>query len=69
VRFWYCVPHKNEVGSYIVDKTTGETTFNKGILYAYGDCCLVTGLKSEEEARKGITEYPCQREGKRRAYE
>lgn len=54
---WYCIPHKNEVGSY--NESDGITDFNRGIFLAYGNCCLVTGFKSKEEALEGIKKYPC----------
>lgn len=56
---WYAISHKGEVGSY---QTEGEwTDFPRGVLMAYGDCCLTTGLKNEEAAKKALTEFPCDR--------
>jgi len=56
---WYCLPHhgRKEVGSY---KVEGELTdFSRGLLMAYGNCCLTVGFNSEEEAREGLKKYPC----------
>lgn len=56
---WYCIPHLNEVGSYNVEGNL--TDFNRGTYLAYGNCCLVTGFDSEQEAREGIKKYPCKK--------
>ena len=54
---WYCVPHKNEVGSYIEEGEHND--FPRGVFLAYSNCCLVTGMKSKKEAQKAIKKYPC----------
>lgn len=60
---WYCVEHngKNEVGSYGVSGNL--TDFSRGVYLAYGDCCLVTGFETEEEAKEGLKKYPCKKQG------
>ena len=59
---WYCLPHNgmNEVESYTVSE--GITDFPRGVLLAYGDCCLVTGFDTKEEAEEGLKKYPCKKE-------
>ena len=60
---WYAIPHTGEVGSY---KVAGELTdFSRGIYLAYGNCCLVTGMDSEKEAKEALTKYPCQKHAKK----
>lgn len=60
-RYWYCIEHggKNEVDSYI--ESDGSTDFPRGTFFVYGDCCLVTGFKSREEALAGLKKYPCEK--------
>ena len=56
-RFWYAVSHTGEVDCYT--EAEGITDFPRGVLLAYQDCCLTTGLKSKEEALEAIKKYPC----------
>lgn len=58
-KYWYCIPHKNEVGSY--NESEGITDFNRGILLAYGNCCLTTGFKTEQEAREWMKNNKCEK--------
>lgn len=56
---WYCVPHTGEIASY--NQENELTDFPRGVFLAYGNCCLVTGFNSREEAEKGLKEYPCEK--------
>jgi hypothetical protein len=56
-KYYYCVPHTKEVGSYT--EAEGITDFPRGVFLAYGNCCLVTGFKTRKEAEEGIKKYPC----------
>lgn len=56
-KYYYAIPHKGEIGEYEVEGSL--TDFPRGVLLAYGNCCLITGLKSEEEAKEAMIKYPC----------
>lgn len=56
---WYAIPHENKVGSY--REEVNYTDFPRGVYLAYGNCCLIDNLKSEEEARAAILEFPCEK--------
>ena len=56
---WWAVPHTGEIGEYFVEGEHND--FPRGVYLAYADCCLVTGLKSKQEAKKALTEYPCKK--------
>ena len=60
---WYCIPHKNEVGSYEVSETMPD--FLRGIILAYGHCCLIKDINSKEEAIKLMAKYPCKKVAQR----
>ena len=56
---WYAVPHTGEIGDYVIEGEHND--FPRGVYLAYANCCLVTGLKNEEEAREALTKYPCEK--------
>ena len=58
-KYWYCIPHKCEIDSYEVEGNL--TDFPRGTYLAYGNCCLVTGFKTEQEAKEGLQKYPCKK--------
>jgi len=56
-KYYYVIPCKNEVGSYIQE---GEITyFPRGVFLAYSRCCLTTGFPTEEEAINWNKTYTC----------
>jgi hypothetical protein len=57
---WYCVPHTGEVDEYEVEGNL--TDFPRGVLLAYGNCCLTTGFKTKEEAIQWMKENPCKKQ-------
>lgn len=55
---WYAIPCQKETGEYTVAE--GITDFPRGVYLAY-QCCLVTGLDSEDAAKECFEKYPCKR--------
>lgn len=58
-RYWYIVPkssvkEKEEIGDY--KSAEDVTDFPRGVFLAYKDKGLVTGIRSEEEARRWLSE-------------
>ena len=53
---WYAVPHTGETGSYYVEGSL--TDFKREIFLEHGNCCLVTGMNSEQSAKDWIKKYP-----------
>ena len=56
---WYCVPHTGKVDSYIEEGE--DNNFPRGVFLAYSNCCLITGLDTEKEAKKALKKYPCEK--------
>ncbi len=59
VKRYYCIPHRKEVGYY--NEAGGITDFPRGVLMAYGDCCLTTGFATKEQAEAWMKKYPCKK--------